>query len=116
MPRPFVAKSPFGKLRYITLSHAKLPFPKTLAFGDFKRGTMATKGLGYSTPKFPVLRAGGLLNELHSDTLKKAVAVSEEKIQERSRRRGRFSSSHFPCQKKKNLNLGRDRIRAAGNR
>ena len=26
---------------------------------------------------------------------KKAVAVSEEKIQEHSRRRGRFSSSHF---------------------
>ena len=25
------------------------------------------------------------------------MAVSEEKIQERSRRRGRFSSSHFPC-------------------
>ena len=32
---------------------------------------------------------------LISEKLKKAVAVSEEKIQERSRRRGRFSSSHF---------------------
>ena len=29
--------------------------------------------------------------------LKKAVAVSDKKIQERSRRQGRFSSSHFPC-------------------
>ena len=36
---------------------------------------------------------------LVSEKLKKAVAVSEEKIQERSRRRGRFSSSHFPCRK-----------------
>ena len=34
-----------------------------------------------------------------SGKLKKAVAVSEEKIQERSRRRVRFSSSHFPCRK-----------------
>ena len=31
------------------------------------------------------------------EKLKKAVAVSEEKIQQRSRRRGRFSSSHFRC-------------------
>ena len=29
--------------------------------------------------------------------LKKAVAVSEAKIQQRSRRQGQFSSSHFPC-------------------
>ena len=35
----------------------------------------------------------------NSEKLKKAVAVSEEKIQERSRRRGRFSSCHFPCRK-----------------
>ena len=70
---------------------------------------MATKGLGYNTPKFPVLRAGGLLNELHSETLNKAVEVSEAKIQERSRRRGRFSGSHFPC-RKKSPNLGRDSI------
>ena len=34
-----------------------------------------------------------------SEKLKKAVAVSEEKIQQRSRRRGRFSSSHFRCRK-----------------
>ena len=34
-----------------------------------------------------------------SGELRKAVAVSEEKIQQRSRRRGRFSSSHFPCRK-----------------
>ena len=34
-----------------------------------------------------------------SEELKKAVAVSEEKIQQRSRRRGQFSSSHFPCRK-----------------
>ena len=36
---------------------------------------------------------------LSSGELKKAVAVSEEKIQQHSRRRGRFSSSHFPCRK-----------------
>ena len=30
-----------------------------------------------------------------SEELKKAVATSEEKIQQRSRRRGQFSSSHF---------------------
>ena len=36
---------------------------------------------------------------LRSGELKKAVAVSEEKIQQRSRRRGRFSSSHCPCRK-----------------
>ena len=34
-----------------------------------------------------------------SEELKKAVAVSEEKIQQRSRRRGQFSSSRFPCRK-----------------
>ena len=43
-----------------------------------------------------------------SEELKKAVAVSEEKIQQRSRRRGRFSSSCFPCRKVPNL--GRDSI------
>ena len=31
--------------------------------------------------------------------LKKAVTVSEEKFQERSRRRGGFASSQFPCRK-----------------
>ena len=36
---------------------------------------------------------------LDSEELKKAVAVSEEKIQQRSRRRGQFSSSRFPCRK-----------------
>ena len=46
---------------------------------------------------------------LDSEELKKAVAVSEEKIQQRSRRRGRFSSSRFPC-RKKCPNLGRDSI------
>ena len=35
----------------------------------------------------------------NSEELKKAVAVSEEKIKQRSRRRGQFSSSRFPCQK-----------------
>ena len=40
-----------------------------------------------------------LILEVNSGELKKAVAVSEEKIQQRSRRRGRFSSSHFPCRK-----------------
>ena len=34
-----------------------------------------------------------------SEELKKAVVVSEEKIQQRSRRRGQFSSSRFPCRK-----------------
>ena len=34
-----------------------------------------------------------------SEELKKAVAVSEEKIQHRSRRRGRFSGSRFPCRR-----------------
>ena len=34
-----------------------------------------------------------------TEELKKAVAVSEEKIQQRSRRRGQFSSSRFPCRK-----------------
>ena len=36
---------------------------------------------------------------LLSEGLKKAVAVSKEKIQQRSRRRGQFSSSRFPCRK-----------------
>ena len=36
---------------------------------------------------------------LRTEELKKAVAVSEEKIQQRSRRRGQFSSSRFPCRK-----------------
>ena len=34
-----------------------------------------------------------------SEKLKKAVAVSDDKIQQGSRRRGRFSSSHFRCRK-----------------
>ena len=34
-----------------------------------------------------------------SEELKKAVAVSEEKIQQRSRRSGQFSGSRFPCRK-----------------
>ena len=34
-----------------------------------------------------------------SEELKKAVAVSEEKFQQRSRRRGQFPSSRFPCRK-----------------
>ena len=38
-------------------------------------------------------------NSDHSEKLKKAVVVSEEKIQERSSRRVRFSSSNFPCSK-----------------
>ena len=38
-------------------------------------------------------------SELFSEELKKAVAFSEEKIQQRSRRRSQFSSSRFPCRK-----------------
>ena len=41
-----------------------------------------------------------------SGELKKAVAVSEEKIQQRSQRRGRFSSSHFLAGKCPNLRRG----------
>ena len=43
-----------------------------------------------------------------SEELEKAVAVSEEKIQQRSRRRSQSSSSRFPC--RKCPNLGRDSI------
>ena len=43
------------------------------------------------------------LNPSFSEKLKKAVAVSEEKIQERSRRRRQFSSSRFLARKYPNL-------------
>ena len=43
------------------------------------------------TPPFAVL--------LNSEKLKKAVVGLEDKIQERSRRRGRFCSNHFSCWK-----------------
>ena len=43
-----------------------------------------------------------------SEEHKKAVAVSEEKIQQRARRRGQFSSSRFLAGKYPNL--GRDSI------
>ena len=51
---------------------------------------------GSREPKAPPL-CGSPFYE--SEELKKAVAVSEEKSQQRSRRRGQFSSSRFPCRK-----------------
>ena len=58
----------------------------------FWRGN--TLGLIRMYPRFGFWYRG---NIRMPEKLKKAAAVSEEKIQERSRRRGRFSSSHFPC-------------------
>ena len=46
-----------------------------------------------------IRKSPGIRNAFISEKFKKAVAVSEEKIQEHWWRRGRFSSGHFPCRK-----------------
>ena len=53
-----------------------------------------SRGFHSSSSHSPVLFSESIIQKL-----KKAVAVSEENIQQHSRRRGQFSSSRVPCRK-----------------
>ena len=68
-------------------SKSSFPHSKVLFSLGFEGGN-----LGCSRNFARMSRSPGGLKK----NLKKAVAVSEEKFQELSRRRGRFSSRHFP--------------------
>ena len=109
-PRPFARYRPSAYpvlLRHVELSRLAWHHPKwpclphlQLIYGESRKSGVAP---GNQRRKSSIF---------NSEEVKKAVAVSEEKIQQRSWRRGQFSSSRFP--RRKSPNLAGIAFRAAG--